>query len=410
MCACSLKNVVRLAAVGQSLLEWDISRASSTGLRAIRCLLRSCDAAFTNLEGCIDTGEPTKERFFHGVTPEVLDSFSWLGLNLISLANNHAFDSGSSGLLSTLKESHNRDLVLAGAGHNLQQASAPAYCTVSDVRVALVAAVSDATWLPDIAYATDDSERIAARAGVNPLRIDSVRHILPEEEWQTLGTLADSTGATVRSRREAACGWHQNDGETTSFFGVGFARGSKHGQDVVPNPQDYDRFLESIALARRKADIVLVSHHDHIWSNAWQDVLPWKRRLAHDCIDSGAFAFLGHGVPAASGIEVYKRRPILYSLGNFIFQETTCAWAMPEVWESYLGVFDIESTDRWSLSLTPIDLGSTADPGLPSCRTGGLPQPSTGARADQILKMIEDLSKPFGTCIERCEDTGVIRP
>jgi hypothetical protein len=38
----------------------------------------------------------------------------------------------------------------------------------------------------------------------------------------------------------------------------------------------------------------------------------------------------------------------------------------------------------------------------------GRPQIATGEKAAQILKIIEDLSKPYGTRMEVVEDVGVV--
>ncbi len=44
--------------------------------------------------------------------------------------------------------------------------------------------------------------------------------------------------------------------------------------------------------------------------------------FAHKVIDAGADAYLGHGPHVMRGIEIYKGKPIFYSLGNFVFQST----------------------------------------------------------------------------------------
>ncbi len=40
-------------------------------------------------------------------------------------------------------------------------------------------------------------------------------------------------------------------------------------------------------------------------------------------IDAGADVFVGHGPHVLRGIEIYKGKPIFYSLSNFIFQNET---------------------------------------------------------------------------------------
>jgi poly-gamma-glutamate synthesis protein (capsule biosynthesis protein) len=48
---------------------------------------------------------------------------------------------------------------------------------------------------------------------------------------------------------------------------------------------------------------------------------PWQRELAHAYIDAGADAIIGHHPHVIQEMEVYKNKPIFYSLGNFIFDQ-----------------------------------------------------------------------------------------
>ena len=43
--------------------------------------------------------------------------------------------------------------------------------------------------------------------------------------------------------------------------------------------------------------------------------------LAHTIIDSGADGILGHHAHNLQGVEVYKDKPIIYNMGNFIFDQ-----------------------------------------------------------------------------------------
>jgi poly-gamma-glutamate synthesis protein (capsule biosynthesis protein) len=49
--------------------------------------------------------------------------------------------------------------------------------------------------------------------------------------------------------------------------------------------------------------------------------LPYQMRAARRMIDAGATLVLGHGPHYPQGIEAYRDRQIVYSLGNFIFDE-----------------------------------------------------------------------------------------
>src|SRR3989304_4337549 len=52
---------------------------------------------------------------------------AWWGFDLVSTANNHAFDYGAEGLANTLKALAGAGLAAAGTGENLARARAPAY-------------------------------------------------------------------------------------------------------------------------------------------------------------------------------------------------------------------------------------------------------------------------------------------
>src|SRR5208337_4827626 len=47
---------------------------------------------------------------------------------------------------------------------------------------------------------------------------------------------------------------------------------------------------------------------------------PRARAVAHAAIDAGASAFIGHHPHVVQGVEWYRGRPILYSLGNLLMR------------------------------------------------------------------------------------------
>jgi poly-gamma-glutamate capsule biosynthesis protein CapA/YwtB (metallophosphatase superfamily) len=74
---------------------------------------------------------------------------------------------------------------------------------------------------------------------------------------------------------------------------------------------------EDIARARKNAEYVVVSFH---WGEELaQFPKPYQRRAAHAAIDAGADLILGHHPHVLQGIEQYRGKSILYSLGNFVF-------------------------------------------------------------------------------------------
>lgn len=197
------------------------------------------------------------------------------GIDLVSCAGNHCLDFGYEALNDTLSHLRAAGVQSCGAGDTLDLALQPAYCEAGSSRVALIAASSI---LP---------EGYAARAdkpGCAPLRAFTVYE--PIEP--------DQPGTAARAR---------------SFTDVA----------------DLAALVERIQGARAVADWVLVSLHwgIHMVPFALAD---YQRAAAHALIDAGADAILGHHPHLLKGIEIYRGRPVFYSLGNFAIEQ-------PHVWD-----------------------------------------------------------------------------
>ncbi len=82
-------------------------------------------------------------------------------------------------------------------------------------------------------------------------------------------------------------------------------------------PANSDFFRKDIKKARQKYDWVIVSFH---WGKEYTPV-PHDRQifLAHTAVDAGADAVIGHHPHAVQSFEIYKKKLIAYSLGNFVF-------------------------------------------------------------------------------------------
>jgi len=91
-----------------------------------------------------------------------------------------------------------------------------------------------------------------------------------------------------------------------------------YATDSLPGiaPLDLNLIREDIAAYRLRNNRIIISLH---WGIE-QTHVPQKEQIAtaHDIIDAGADAIIGHHPHWPQGIEIYRGRPIVYSLGNFI--------------------------------------------------------------------------------------------
>jgi poly-gamma-glutamate synthesis protein (capsule biosynthesis protein) len=117
--------------------------------------------------------------------------------------------------------------------------------------------------------------------------------------------------------------------------------------------------IRDIKAARKQADIVLLFLH-------WGDDLvpaetPDQVQLAHHLIDAGADAVIGGHAHLTQGIEWYKDHPIVYSLGNFVFDYFP---RDPPVWKGWIVKLTFGKTERPQLEKVDVELDPAGVPHL----------------------------------------------
>jgi len=107
-------------------------------------------------------GTPTPEKkYTFRSKPENVEVLHDMGVDIVSLANNHAYDYGEEALLDTFEILNEAKVPFVGAGKNMEEAMKPAYFTVSGQTISYVAA-TQIERLPN----PDTREATATSAGV----------------------------------------------------------------------------------------------------------------------------------------------------------------------------------------------------------------------------------------------------
>lgn len=423
-----------LAAVGDCIIARPISQTQDPLFRSVVKTLQEADARFGNFEGTIldrrhFVGHPQAE--FGGVwiigVPEVAKDMKAMGFDLVSRANNHVTDWGIEGMQSTSRTLEEAGIVHAGIGDHRTAARAAHYFDTPKGRVALISMASSFT---PLSRATPPVGEAPGRPGLSALRTTRYSLITPEE-MKVLRKIHDEQPAgLIRPLPNET-----TNADELELFGVNYRVGDHRGFSYTVNSIDEREILKSIRQAKQMSDFVIVTIHAHEpgnWSEQPADFLP---PLAHKAIDAGADEFIGHGPHQLRGIEIYKGKPIFYSLGDFIFQldllepiasdlyeqfkidpsastdaEFNAMWNKwmfnGEVWyESVIATSRFERGRVAEVRLQPVDLGFSkrgADRGLPQVAS---PQVSRA-----ILERLQRLSEPFGTRIIRENGLGIVRP
>jgi poly-gamma-glutamate capsule biosynthesis protein CapA/YwtB (metallophosphatase superfamily) len=146
-----------------------------------------------------------------------------------------------------------------------------------------------------------------------------------------------------------------------------------------------EEIINEIEKVRTRVDFVIISMH---WGTEYEHV-PEKHQVewAHRLIDAGADLVIGHHPHVLQSIEIYKERPILYSLGNFVFDQHKLYQRQSGVFSC---VFRKGSID--SVMFHPVVLEDFR-PGI-----------ATDSARTLILSQMSSLSQKFSTNLLQFED------
>ena len=182
------------------------------------------------------------KQFTFRLPPEKVSLLKEMGIDIVTLANNHALDFGTDALLDTCDTLDEAGIYRVGAGANLEEARKP---------------------------------------------------VIMEIKGKTIGFLGASRVIPVGSWNATAT----SPGMLTTY--------------------DPAMLLEDIKSAKETCDFVIVYVHWGIERDEYpQD---YQRTMGKQYIDAGADMVIGSHPHVLQGMEYYNSKPIVYSLGNFVF-------------------------------------------------------------------------------------------
>ncbi|HEY6254165.1 MAG TPA: CapA family protein [Xanthobacteraceae bacterium] len=439
-----------IALGGDCMLTRRLSVHDEPAFLGLAKVFRGCDAGFVNLETVVrrfDEGIPGITRGTYMTTPpELLDDLKWFGINMVACANNHAFDYGEAGLLATIAHLDAAGLAHAGSGRNLAQARMPAYLETRNGRVALIAVT--ATFRP-WNRASAQRPDLGGRPGVNPLGSTTI-YTVDVATFDALKRMSRALGFEQTRARNRGHFYSEREApperdEEIELFGQRILRGDTFSAVSTGDAADIADNLRAIAEARRQADWVVVSFHSHDFAQS--NLISAKTRIdlhapadfipafAHAAIDAGADVFAGHGSHTPLGIEIYKDKPIFYSLGSLVLENETVpvfpaeAYARfdlgheatpadfldartdngrkghvahAEFWENIAATCRFAAGKLAEVAIHPLDQGF----GRPRAQRGR-PVLADALMAARIIERVRRLSQPYGVAVENHDGIGI---
>jgi len=360
-----------VTAVGDMIFNEKITHLTAPERQGIFRILQEADIAYGNLEFSIND-RPELQRPFYNFRAG--RDFAWelarTGINLVSMANNHALDFGPEGLRECLRNLDLTSIDHAGAGNTLAEAHA---------------------------LCTHEVQGQKTKFGL----LSYMRY------WTAKYRTKDPGGPSLATIDPAV---------------ILVARNGKAEAVEGPLESDVKTMEDDIVLGRRASDILMVALHNHDVSHnrtfGIQDKTPPNDELMfRRAIETGADLVLGTGPHVLRGIEIYQGKPIFYSLSDFIYQYRTpdriptdlihqrdLEMARPtnvsvwdrrdssEVMEGILVRMTVNQGKLRRIQLIPIAIDDEGP-------LYGVPKLVSDARAKVTLDRLRRLSAPYGTKI-----------
>ena len=220
-------------------------------------IMRDSDLMVANSEFTVSNrGNPLPNKLYtFRAKPERLSIYDEMGVDLVTLANNHVYDYGRDAFLDMLNSFNEYKIPYIGAGHNINEAMAPYYFIIDGYKFAFLSATRAEKYImtPE---ATEDSEGVFR------------------------------------------C-------------------------------YDPTNLINQISKVKKESDFVIVLvNYGTEGSHKLEQV---QIDSSKQYIDAGADAVIGHHAHTLQGVEIYNNKPIIYNLGNFIFNNETIDTAIFQI-------------------------------------------------------------------------------
>lgn len=172
-----------IAIAGECMVTRPFSKHQEAEFLGVQQLFNEADATYAHLE--MNLGDhrelhPGRGDWYGSymlAEAALAPDLKWLGVDVMSTANNHSLDFGEQGLSSTLDACRGAGIAVAGSGQDLDDARAPVYVETPAGRMALIS-VSSGNRPHE--WAGRPKETMVGRPGINPLRSEWTYHVPPE--------------------------------------------------------------------------------------------------------------------------------------------------------------------------------------------------------------------------------------
>ncbi|MEM6451632.1 MAG: CapA family protein [Cyanobacteria bacterium P01_D01_bin.105] len=244
-------------------------------------LYRQADVAMMGLaEPLAHASTSLQEDFYQRTRPQAVEALKSGGIDIVGLSSDGSMAHGSRGLSETLTNLDRQGIYRVGAGRHRQEAHRPEILEVKGQRIAYFGYISDG-----LKGASQESAGVAlshtearshVKADIQAIR-DQVDWVVVNYRWAE----RNKTDGSDMQGTDAVSGVEQNLSAEAS---------DSIGSDSIANPS--------------------------LMAKAPED---WQKTLAREAVDAGADLVVGSHPHQIQGVEVYRDRPIAYSLGDFAF-------------------------------------------------------------------------------------------
>ena len=259
------KEEITIVGAGDAIIDRE---QPETMFRHVKDVFQSADITYVNMEQVLsDKGTPHPRQAVHA-SSDIVNAYTKNSIDVVSLATNHIMDWGVEGLYGTLETLDRANIAHCGAGRNIAEARKPAILERNGTRVG---------FLNFCTVAFEEFNATEDKPGLSSLKV------------------------------------------YTAYEHVDYQPATPPLIVSITKKEDLAVLTDCVAALKSEVDVVVVCMH---WG---QHILPaiipdYCFEMAYAAVDAGADVIFGSHTHILKGIEVYKGKPIFYSLGNFCLE------------------------------------------------------------------------------------------
>lgn len=290
-------NKLKIILLGDLLITKNIKIKNKD--RLLNKLLHNSDFVIGNLESIYCISNNLYPSYHSGgswikTIEDISDTLNFFNVSCLSTSNNHSFDFGYNGILSTINNLRANNIIHVGSGDNLISASKTKKYKELDILSCYISK-------DDYMIAGEADSFYLNRPGINHLRLKEIITV-DNNTYQHLIKIKTEIDNNINEK-------------SLTLNDIIYMKGKKIESSSIIHKKDRNRITTSLKNSSNQNKLLSIHYHSN-----WIKKPPYfLKHLVHESINNGANIIMCHGPHDNKPITLKENYVVFWGLGSFIY-------------------------------------------------------------------------------------------